>query len=481
MLAIDVELLHGHYRADPDGTAHTGHQEGGEWPPAVSRLFSALVAADGTRDRCRFTDGSELSWLEAQDPPEIHASDPTDSIESVLVPRFVVRQDDRAADSTVQEYLGRVATEIRPGVRVSPKDRLVSYRWSHDPPELIIRHLQLRAARIGYLGCADSPVRVTVRCEPQPPSDQAEARNVYRPDPEGDVAVGCLEPGFTDRLDTHFDRWLDGGPNVRRSHTPGLRRLVRYSSPGQSSRTVGDQADPPAVLWFLLDQAVSGRRVVTLTSALRATLLSRFDESDGTAPAVLHGHGIEGTGHDTARFLALPNVGTRRSDGRIHGAAIWLPPGTLPELVEQCREAMAGTVDLRGPGLRAQITPWAGQRRPWSASPDRWTGEARRWATAFPAVHERSRAQLDLDELALWCHHAGLPRPVAFRSQRSPFVAGGVDLAPIEVNRPGRPRRRYDHLEVVFERPVRGPIAIGAGRQFGLGLLAASEGGPDAP
>lgn len=101
--------------------------------------------------------------------------------------------------------------------------------------------------------------------------------------------------------------------------------------------------------------------------------------------------------------------------------------------------------------------------------PQRWTREARRWITAFPAVHER-RVPLNLEEVSRWCTHAGLPRPVAFRSSRSPLVPGGVDLAPVEVNRPGRPGFRYSHIELRFGNLVKGPVVIGAARQRGLGL-----------
>ena len=71
MLAVSVELLHGTFRGDPDGTANTGHLTRGEWPPSPARLFAALVAADGTRDRCRVTDGAELAWFERLPPPVI--------------------------------------------------------------------------------------------------------------------------------------------------------------------------------------------------------------------------------------------------------------------------------------------------------------------------------------------------------------------------------------------------------------------------
>ena len=58
MLAVSVEFLHGTFRGDPDGTANTGRLTRGEWPPAPFRLFAALVAADGTRERYTVTDGA---------------------------------------------------------------------------------------------------------------------------------------------------------------------------------------------------------------------------------------------------------------------------------------------------------------------------------------------------------------------------------------------------------------------------------------
>ena len=63
-LTIHVEFLHGTYRADPEGLAHTGQLTSGEWPPSPMRVFAALIAADGTGERCRFTDGTELEFLE---------------------------------------------------------------------------------------------------------------------------------------------------------------------------------------------------------------------------------------------------------------------------------------------------------------------------------------------------------------------------------------------------------------------------------
>ena len=83
--------------------------------PAPFRLFAALVAADGTRERCRVTGGAELEWFERLPPPVIHAH--AQPWHQPLNPRFVVKHKGTASQSTHQEYVGRAGVLNRPGVR----------------------------------------------------------------------------------------------------------------------------------------------------------------------------------------------------------------------------------------------------------------------------------------------------------------------------------------------------------------------------
>ena len=113
MLAISVELLHGTFRGDPNGTANTGRLTRGEWPPSPARLFAALVAADGTRQKCRVTDGAELAWFERLPAPGIHAH--ARPWHQLLQPRYVVRHESSPSKSTHQEYVGRSGALNRSG------------------------------------------------------------------------------------------------------------------------------------------------------------------------------------------------------------------------------------------------------------------------------------------------------------------------------------------------------------------------------
>ena len=470
---MSVELLFGTYRGDPDGTANTGRQARGEWPPAPSRLLSALVAADGTGEACHVTDGRELSWFERLPPPRIHA-DARASHQPLHV-RYVVKHASGQGIGTSgrakwsqREYVARGAAPVRPGVRVSVRDPRVVYRWDVEPPPArILASLRRRAARVGYLGAADSPVRLRVGHEPVDPLPA-----LWEPDRNGNLALGVPRAGDVGVLDRMHDQWRRRGASVARLQFPALHRNVRYRSPDFAARQRGGEV----VAWLRLAEPVSGRRIGAVTGLFKAATLSLYQRLHGDAPQVLHGHGFAATGYETARFLALPDVGREGATGRIGGLALWLPEADA-EVRRRVREAALGLRRLVGRGLDIGVAACEGGEGLGAVGPQAWTGPSRRWATAVPAIHERRR-RLDLDELGRWCGHAGLPRPAAFRETRRPFVAAGLDLAPVEVNRPGRPGMPYSHVELRFAEPVDGPVALGSGRQRGFGLCIPLDGLP---
>ena len=469
MLAIKVEFLHGTFRGDPDGAAATGRLIRGEWPPSPARLFAAFVAADGTRQASQVTDGRELVWLERLPPPAIHAE--RDPWHQTLKPRFIVEQPRKFADIrnnktgelyTHQEYVGRKGGLHRPGVRVVPRHPSVLYRWDTETPEEgTLASLRRRAARVGYLGTSDSPVRVRVVTQ-MPCGSSGE---VFVPDPEGDRRIGVPQEGDIQWLDRMYDDWRERGASVTRSQFPPLLHRAAYRSPGGRDRT--DRGE--VVAWLRLRPSVSGRRISALTALFKEAVLDRHQRLHGEPHALLHGHGFTGPGYDLARYLALPDVGYPHSRGRIHGLALWLPPGSGQRERRQARDAACAIDALVGRGIDTFVEPHGDEKRPWAANPRRWHGPSAAWVTAVPVIHER-RGVPGLPEAARWCRHAGLPDPVVFRFCRTPLLPGAVDLAPVEVNRPGRPALPYSHAEFRFAESITGPVVVGAGRQRGFGL-----------
>lgn len=480
MLVLTVTLLGGTFRATgADDSALTGLPGEGEWPPSPARLFSALVAADGTGPRLRVTDGSELLLLERAVAPLIIADPPDQVLRSHLVERFVVRDmphvdvDNKTRmTSAVQEYPGRLPhPPVRPGTRLAPRNHSVVYVWRDVTlGQDTLRSLELRAARVPYLGCADSPVQVSVSEElPE------ERGATWVPEPTGTMALAVPYDGFLGALDDAFSRFCSG-EQVRRATVP--TRYQGYRPPGSAPELVPRKL----VVWVRFESSLSGRHLLAVTETLRGAVLERYTQEIGgdrdNVPPYISGHGFPGPGYQQIEFLALPDAGFAHARGRLHGAAIVLPPQAGPDVAETLRAALWRVRRLVRPGVfDIAVTLHGGEQAPIASSPATWTGPSRLWTSVTPVVHERyQRGGPDLGAVASWCRHAGiLEIPLWARTPLNPIVPGALALPPQQVHRSGRERLPYSHLEILFDHPLTGPVALGQARQFGFGLMMPSS------
>jgi len=480
MLVITVRLLHETIRAgSPDDTALAAGEPRGEWPPSPARLLSALVAADGTRDRCAVTDGAELRVLEGLGPPRILASLIEDVESTSLASRFVVR--DFTTDGVVHDYPLRTSQEVRPGVKLSPRQPLVTYIWDADIDRDHAAALAARAARIGYLGCADSPVQVTVVASLPDVDELAE----WSPGAENGVTLPVPYEGFVSALDAAYDEWSAGRP-MRRSWVPTRRERYGVDTPS-APVAPGEEG---TVVWLELDRRLAARKVLALTETLKAAVLDGFEPSgralwggESDAPEVpwqLHGPPPPNVvpPYHLVRFLALPNVGHRHSDGAIHGAAIWLPPGMEPTEVDAVRETARRLRRLDGHGVHVGVRVRLPDSPKWSTNPRRWSGPSRRWFSATPVVVERGRRRgPGAQDTRAWFANAGYPEPEVVSISPVPTRPGVARLSAREVHRDDRDRYPFCWVEVEFAREVTGPVCVGRSRSLGLGLLAPLSGG----
>lgn len=467
MLVITVRLLHGTIRAgSADDTAMATAGGGGEWPPSPARVFSALVAADGTGERCQVTDGTELRTLENLGAPVIQADHDVET--SNLRPRYVVV--DKAGDGTVQNYPGRSSTEVHPGTKMSPRTPRIHYVWSANLEPHELAALKRRAARIGYLGCADSPVQVSVGTAPPAGPETSWVPGT------GTTELPVAYPGFLDELDRAFASW-SAGEAMRRSWIPTQREHYGLATEAEAEAT-----QQPTVIWLELERPLASWKVLRLTEALRAAVLDQADRlaPEGPlgqrAPWQLHGHSIPEqiqTPYQLVRYLALPNVGHEHSDGAIHGAAVWIPPATQPATVELIRRAVAQIKRLTSPGISVGIAVRGGAGGKRSTQPARWIGPSQRWFSATPVVAERGRRSgPSPSDVRDWFVHAGYPAPAVARISPVPSRPGVARLSGKDVHRSDRDRHPFFWLDVKFVEPVAGPLCIGRSRSFGLGLLA---------
>ena len=465
MLKVNLELLLGTYRADPSGDFIT-NRASGEWPPAPARMLAALIAADGTSSR----DAPELEAFAAAGPPIIYA-DPSPHRQP-LEGRYVVRNT--KAKGTHQEYPARKGALVRPGERIAPRDRHVVFVYRDFNPDVdVLGAMQRRATRVGYLGCADSPVAITVELVSEPPTGPA-----FIPDPSGSVMVNTHAKHHVAVWCAAYDAWAERGVNRRRF--PALRHQTAYRSPkiDPDPETDGGRV----VSWIRFTNTVHGRRVAAVAHTFKRAAYARYKELHGAIPPDwFHGHGLlKSKGEwQLARFLPLPNVDNDYANGRIHGIAVWIPPGVDDTEARRVAEAVRSVTHLADIGERLVVADQRDRRR-WvrATSRSRWNKPSRQWASAFPVVSDRHGPVhlLGAGDVARWCQQAGLPEPIAARVSRTPLIPGAVDLSQPETARPGHKQTRpWAHVEMFFARKVGGPVVIGAARSYGLGLCAPVE------
>jgi CRISPR-associated protein Csb2 len=272
----------------------------------------------------------------------------------------------------------------------------------------------------------------------------------------------------------------------------GFRRGYDRVQEARATSAPGTIFDPGLIVLALVGRRYSLPSTLALTAVLRGALLKRCPEP---IPEWLSGH-IPGSSAPTRlphiALLPLPFVGAEHADGRLMGVAIALPCGVSLEEVARCLRPI-----LHDPasGLPRRVRLFDGRRleveailetseaRPSSLRVERWTRQSCLWASVTPIVLDRhfdgpDRWEQAAEGVKASCERIGLPRPVrVVLNPRS--VVRGVPPAPEfpRIDRKGGGRLQHMHAVLEFEYPVRGPVAVGAGRFRGYGLCCPMDAG----
>lgn len=472
-LAIRFPL--GRYHATAWGT----HPNEGvvEWPPSPWRLIRALYAT--WRERAPDIDGDAVRSLLTRlaQPPRYW-----------LPPVGAAHSRHYYPDGQADENTGFEGTDLAVDafLAVDPDVPLV-VEWPVDLGEAEREALEALVARLPYLGRADSICVAEVV--------QAVPEGLEPVDPLDDMPAD--QPGI--RLLTLSDDRGDGEHQVRatleqrppvlrreRRALPDGTRLVAYAVP--ASRTVppvemATREDATALRWAVASAPrASILAAVAMGHVLRRAALAAVT-SAGEAPAVLTGRsrGDElAAGHRHAHFLSLD----LDDDGLIETLAIWVPAGLSSSVIDRLAWKVR---EIRGhqhiPDFRPCRLGFEAAGMPEDVLGSRIVGPARRWRTMTPFAPrytETSRRRRGRDrwpavverqvrkELAV----RGFPQPTEIVS-----ASVGCRYPALEYRR-HRPDRqtladayRASHVEISFDEPVRGPLALGALSHFGLGLF----------
>lgn len=522
MFAIGICYLNGWAMAAADGA----RKEQAEWPPHPDRVFMAFAAA-------WFETGEDpeeeeaLRWLETLSPPAIAASNYTarravvsyvpvnDSRVSRQVPRSrELKKLKEAGLGALPEHRSRQPRGFPVAI---PYDPTVYLAW----PEVELGEhragLERLASKVTHVGHSASFVQAWV-------VEDGDIRPTWEPT-EGNATqrMRVFSAGRLETLSSAYNRTevmdyadlkarsdalrgtrdKEGKTEKRQldeviaerfgAHAPVSLRPVptRWQGYGRPVKNDTHAIDGPVFDSHLIVLAIEGRRVplattLKLTQALRGVLMDSCPRQP--PPEWFSGHRANGapSSEPHMALFPLPFVGNQHADGRVMGLALALPRSLDLDEVRKCLGAFLHDAEtglprehrlFDGRWFECRIALETRERTPKNLDSLTWTGASRVWASVTPVVLNRHFKGEDkwtqaAESVKDSCGHIGLPRPREVMLQPVSLVEGAPPARefPQLTRRNDGGRQSHTHALMIFDKPVRGPVIVGAGRFRGYGL-----------
>jgi len=501
MLCIELRFLAGRYHATPWGR----HVNEGEvaWPPEPWRLIRALLAVwhrklhgyHRNRDSERLT--SLIARL-AEVPPIYELPPATRAHTRHFMP------GDAQNTTLVLDAFARVLPE-KPLKVIWPELEL---------PESELGLLDELLAGLGYLGRAESWVSARRTDGTTVPNCWPIQDNQNRTlDVDGDPNLEVVEMLAATPADIYAERramlvtkikssfrgkklreamealpkrYIDALQIETRSvqrmswNLPPAARWIQYARPLDAFRVERRWLAAPsgrsarAALFLLV-----GKRRPRVEHTLRIAELVRWATlraatEAGSAPPLLSGHSLPAGGppHQHAFFLPLDTNG----DGFIDRVLVHVPGG-LDSVAQGALGKLRRLYDRDGSDWRLVLEEFDP-----AAETLRWTMQAKHWCSTTPYLHpwHRKKRFAAPDQIRRECRHRGLPEPENIE-RLATISVGGRTRRPAHFVRCRRkrslvqPDRQGSFWRLSFRKPVAGPLALGFGCHFGLGLFHPEE------
>ena len=376
-----------------------------------------------------------------------------------------------------------------------PDDPCVHYVWSSRPPERTARALDRLLERVTRLGHSSS--LVSCRVAPVSPNPTW----VEAPDGRGTV-LRTIRRGQLAELERLFAR-----------HQGYLPRSLPYTAvryqPVQERPVEAPHEPNTAGEWIVFKfahdcRAFPATRSVEIATAMRAAILAYAGDP---IPEGISGHRRDGRPALSPHMatLPIPHVGSAHADGRLLGIALSVPKSmdeasrtslyraigkwerVVAEGAGHSRGDLTLTMGNRG---ECRLRRVVGVSELVSLRTTVWHRASRRWMSATPIALPRHPGPLTRGSPVVrskaWaraeasvrsaCEHVGLPEPSEVKLSLDPWVSGARKAAHFppfrQAGRDGAPvRRQLLHASLTFDDRVRGPLMLGAGRFFGLGVM----------
>lgn len=457
MLALRVTYLTGAVRAADVGTGNDKSRP--EWPPHPSRVFSALASAWGAAG-CTPEGRAVLEWLEQQPPPELSVCED-------------LRREDGVTFVPANDTLERPRNPRRFAATLPSREH-VDLVWPEAAPTVSQRQeLLALASLVPSLGHSTSLVWLRFVEDP--------GEITLRPASGGSVMLRVPAAGRLARLERLYE---DG-------RYPDAGRWQAYATPDHGRPEFATTVFGDMVVYRLWPEGdpIPLAGALRVCTTFRAALIAVADQP---VDPTISGHDRSSTPDSPvpgqAPHLAcvpLADVGHRFARSHLMGVGVVLPRTLTTAERRSCLRAL-GRINMLtlGPLGRVRLERLSATRLPSALDDRTWISPSTVWATVSPVVLDRFPRDPYGEEAAATirqsCERVGLPSPVAVSLSRVSWVTGAptADAFPPRPARPGRSRRYHVHAHLIFDRPVQGPVLLGAGRYFGYGLCRPLRGAP---
>lgn len=506
MLAVAFKFPAGRYHATPWGR-HVNEADV-EWPPAPWRILRALIATWHRKTgQARFPETvlEELVGCMAESLPTYRLPPAIRAHTRHYMP---VREGKRDKPVLIFDAF----------VRIEPDERLVVFWPDLDLSEEPRQLLDLLLRDIGFLGRAESwvegerldhweqepncsPSELTVNTET---GEVLEPVRLIAPVPSAeyetwrsetvvahDLDSGKLKKNQKQILKTLPEKLIEamrletGAVQQAGWSCPPGARFVTYQrpyacfSPQPRRRPSKSQAAKRITTARL---ALSGKPLPRIEDAvrigelIRVAAMHKADRLTGTngVPAVLSGHDMR--------------------EGNRHGHAFYLPEdadgdGFIDHILVHADDGLSGralrALDRINRLWESGGSEWQVVLEQYGLIPEiqgsRYVGKAHIWKSATPYLHPwfRKKSFGIEDQIHRECQKRGLPKPEVESLQE--IMIKGRGRRPVHFHRFRskrglvQPDTQGSFLKLTFEEPLSGPLALGFGCHFGLGLFQAIE------
>lgn len=491
-LCISVTFLDPRFHGRGDGGAP-------EWPPSPMRLFQALVAGNGPSLGTGSDIDAALRWLEQQPPPTVLAPPSKTGVPCPLyVPNnamdLVAKSWTRGkTDASIAEH--RTLKAVRP-THLRGGDT-VHYLWpiastDDDPPVEPLTQAVERMVALGW-GIDLVVAQCRVLSSADPAGLGLERWVVAKASPV--ATLRCPMPGSLDALLDRYAAFLNRLADDSFHPVPPLTTfdMIGYRRP---TDPVGR---PCAVFELRHDDGsfcrYSQRKLIHIAGMVRHLAKAIMKRStpagvdDDWVERYVMGHRPEGeTDHRQLSYLPLPSIGHEHADQAIRRVMIVAPVGDESWLEHVARRLAGQQLKPKRGDEFGDAGPPTLVRVEHDNVAHFYTRPANRWASVTPVIlpgHDDKKPAKTRKLIEKALAESGIEQPCEY--EWSAFSRFRKSYSAHKYTKDGKPAGYWRpdhlltqtavHLTLTFKDKLKvpGPIAIGAGRHCGFGLMAGDD------